>query len=114
MRLLAAPLALLSHPIARAKSVFLSPHPLLRCTAAGVAVGRRYLTAYPDAPLERVLGPAYIGARDGVKTFRKSVQTQVRHDFSQGNVVIVDGWVLSRTEACVCGLVAKQARKRSS
>jgi hypothetical protein len=32
---------------------------------------------------------------------RRQIANRVRHDFAQGTVVSVDGWLLSLTEACV-------------
>lgn len=37
---------------------------------------------------------------------RRGIAAQVRADFAHGRVVDVDGWVLSATEARLCGLAA--------
>lgn len=37
---------------------------------------------------------------------RRAIAEQVREDFAQNRVVDVDGWVLSSTEARLCGLAA--------
>ena len=40
---------------------------------------------------------------------RPSVAQQVRNDFAAGRIVLVDGWVLSATEARQCALFSLAA-----
>jgi len=41
---------------------------------------------------------------------RYQIANQVRHEFAQGAIISVDGWLLSLTEARVYALVALTAR----
>jgi hypothetical protein len=63
------------------------------------ALGRAYLRRYPEeASQSRLAG---LVPADPVARTR-----QVRADFATGQVVILDGWVLSRTECRYCALHA--------
>lgn len=67
-------------------------------------VGKTYLTAHPleaaSGRLRRLLvpdgwtGDAFAGVRENV-----------RRDWMSHNVIVVEGWVLARTEARLCGLI---------
>ncbi len=69
-------------------------------TSSIVAVGRRYVALHPreaDAALlarllaaDQSLHPA----------------TRVRRDFTRGDVVVVDGWLVARSEARTCALAS--------
>ena len=65
------------------------------------AIGTSYRTAYPEFDSTDKLLQALKTAEADVKN---ALNTQVRHDFEQGNVVQVEGWILSTTEARQCAL----------
>jgi hypothetical protein len=75
-----------------------------------VRVGEAYRAAYPDEDdqslLEREL-PDLDGARGAELDARlRLLDERVRQDFADGDVVLVDGWLLSRTEARAAALVS--------
>lgn len=78
--------------------------------AAAAALGRIYLALHPD---EADLGPLreHLHARsrapasDGV-SLRAQIEQQLRMDYLRGDLVEVDGWLLSRTEARLYALAA--------
>jgi hypothetical protein len=82
-----------------------------RTSDASVArVGEAYRAAYPDeddrALLEREL-PDLDGARGAELEDRlRLLDERVRQDFADGDVVLVDGWLLARTEARAAALVS--------
>jgi len=69
-------------------------------------LGKRYLDLYPQEK-ERVLllaariQSAQLGTSSAV---RKLLGRQREFDFQNGEIVIIDGWLLSRTEVEVCAL----------
>ena len=64
------------------------------------AVGKKYLELHPEETLERLL--AELQPRRGFA----ALDLEIREQFAAGDVVRVAGWVLARTEARVCGVVA--------
>ena len=86
-------------------------------TSAARSVGRAYVAAYSSEATTAVLlgaiqarlprsldwGPLTTDADDRL---RVALQRAIAEDFSIENVVFLNGWMLSRTEARVCGLVA--------
>jgi hypothetical protein len=81
---------------------------------SAAAVGREYLKVTPleaDASqLIELIGPPkkFITARAtaGAEAFADWLQAKQRDDFERGRVVLVQDWMLSRTEARLCALVA--------
>lgn len=84
---------------------------LLLHTDSATVIGETYLRHCADerssAALEsKLLASLPAGCRiDGCELGK-----QVRRDFTTGNVVDLDGWRLSRTEARLCALYACRAR----
>ncbi len=76
--------------------------------AAVIAVGRAYIAAVPGAThvddLRRDLGLA--GSATSVVPFDAELDAAVKADFGEGRIVLLDGWMLSRTEARLAALVA--------
>jgi len=75
------------------------------------AIGIRYLSLYPERAdrdlLLGVLGPdivALAGTDD--LALVSHLNALRRQDFIDGKTVIVNNWILSRTEASLCALVA--------
>lgn len=69
-------------------------------------LGKRYLGLYPHEEKRAVLLAERIRLAqpwtlDGIKTVLAGYRES---DFQNGNIVIIDGWVLSRTEVETCAL----------
>jgi hypothetical protein len=82
---------------------------------SAAVVGRVYLSGMPSEAsperLVRLLCHFGCGWRRGLVTapaeqLRRWMREAVRNDFETGQIVTVDGWQLSVTEARVCALVA--------
>lgn len=85
---------------------------------SAAAVGRAYLAGHPiEADRDRLavrLDQAVRcqdcdPARARTDQLRAALAGQIRADFAAARVVMVDGWVLSETEARLCGLAALSA-----
>ncbi|MFO7286966.1 MAG: hypothetical protein LOD94_05450 [Gammaproteobacteria bacterium] len=78
---------------------------IARVGAEASEVGARYLRAEPTeadlAALEAKLVERLRAARGAIPT---RLDEATRADFRRGDVVVVDGWVVSRTEARVCAV----------
>ena len=71
------------------------------------AIGRRYRAAFADESSAPRLRAAINASRepDGLLgRTQQSLADQVRDDFADGRIVVVNGWVLSLTEARQCAL----------
>jgi hypothetical protein len=85
---------------------------LLPDTDSAVAVGRAYLRRHPgDRDQKRVqhlLSAALGGHPEALApvVLRARVRDRIRQDFAESRIAIVDGWILSVTEARLCALVA--------
>ena len=73
-------------------------------------IGAAYLSTFQDGP-ERCPAPMPLALRSiscGNETSRSElrarVQERIQDDFNAGNVVVVDGWLLSMTEVWLCTL----------
>lgn len=69
-------------------------------------IGARYRAAVPEENTAGALRAA-ISGHQGFRlpwVKRASIEQQVRDDFTAGRTVVVDGWVLSATEARQCAL----------
>jgi hypothetical protein len=62
-------------------------------------IGLAYLAACPDENKPGTLQKLCVGVEDS-----SLAASAIRQDFENGNVVTVEGWVLSRTEARHCAL----------
>lgn len=75
-----------------------------------VAVGRQFLRLYPEhADRDRllsVLGEDFVAAASDRTTLLRYCDLLRREDFSAGRTVVVNNWLLSRTEATLCALRA--------
>lgn len=82
--------------------------------ASAAVIGRRYLALYREEAdaavlVARVAGNArnYLRLADAAPgELRALLGRQQRQDFAAGRTVTLDGWILSRTEARLCALVA--------
>jgi hypothetical protein len=65
--------------------------------AAARAIGAAYLRAYPNDALR--------GVHPAARLPRAEIATRVCDDFAAGRVAMVNGWMLSQTEARLCAMV---------
>jgi hypothetical protein len=77
------------------------------------AVGRRYLRSHPEEASAAWLSRTLFGAEsvqetgsDGLELLRERVRTGRAQDFRDGDVVILDGWAVTRTEARLLALAS--------
>jgi hypothetical protein len=77
---------------------------------SAIAIGRRYLSRYPGDRQPRVLarGLGQAGAGDAAAA-RAALRARVRDDFGRGDTVLLDGWVLARSECRACAALALAA-----
>ena len=85
----------------------------LREQGAATAIGRPYLARFPQENalhplLTALLQKTSVGpdALDGLPSdrLRRFVREQRERDFAAGDVVILDGWIVARSEARLCAL----------
>jgi hypothetical protein len=71
-------------------------------------LGRSYVAAHPSEARSGVLVRGLVGATapTSVSGASRKVAARIRGDYAAGSTVVVDGWVLSRTEARLYALVA--------
>lgn len=75
---------------------------------AAKEVGRRYLVLESnEADIAVLLAALPANEPDiNMRTLRAAIQRRRERDFREGNVVLIDGWVMARTEARLCALAA--------
>jgi hypothetical protein len=102
---LRAALRLIPEPAPGAGLALAFKHP-----ESAIAIGRRYLDRYPDDTLPATLarGLRTAGASDPAAA-RLALRARVRGDFERGDTVLLDGWVLARSECQACAAVALAA-----
>jgi hypothetical protein len=99
-----------SRIIARQLMSYLQTHHLANITGASLIAGDTALQGLSlDQLIDRVLADANL-SRSNFSLFNSSSQLdrfrdQVREDFSNENIVLVNGWVLSVTEAHLCAVL---------
>lgn len=78
-------------------------------------IGQEYLRLVPqEANVQCLVALIFSGTPFGkekrlngdIPAIRKSLQLQQRQDFQEGHIVRIHGWVLSLTEARLCGISA--------
>ncbi len=69
-------------------------------------IGERYLTRVPDEASTEVLTERLDLPEGPVLGSFAAVRARIHRELAEGEVVTVDGWVLSVTEARLCALVA--------
>jgi hypothetical protein len=85
---------------------------LLSEADSAIVVGREYLRHYPDERdpehIRHGLSVALGGRLEAFDpaALRERVRRRVRQDFAEDQVALVDGWILSITEARLCALAA--------
>jgi hypothetical protein len=74
---------------------------------SAIAIGRRYLDRYPDDALPAVLAE-HANTGDPAAA-RSALRAGIRQDFERGDTVLLDGWVLARSECRACAALALAA-----
>jgi hypothetical protein len=86
---------------------------------SATAVGQAYLAQYPQQAsvaivttdiAKRLLASGYDWRHLSVADLRAALRTQIRHDFAGERTVKLQGWLVSLTEAQLCGLAALSTR----
>ena len=67
-----------------------------------LASGAKYIKKFPEESSERALARALFSS--SVNRSNDKLEEITQADFSEGRMVIIDGWVLSKTEARQCAL----------
>ena len=72
------------------------------------AIGHRYLQCFSQERNRAFLQKTITGEKQlhDARQLRSLLAQKREHDFRNGDIAIVDGWILSRTEARTCALVA--------
>jgi hypothetical protein len=76
--------------------------------ASAAAVGAAYLRNHPDQASRDVL-LGLLALPDKLLTEAQiavAIERQIRNDFAHHRTVLLERWLVSRTEAVVCGLIA--------
>lgn len=82
-----------------------SPAAILASPRAARRIGRRYLAIAPGEADPVRLAATLPALRDPVAQ-RRALDAARRRDFAAGDTVILDGWILARSEARLCALAA--------
>lgn len=82
-------------------------------TSGAVAVGRRYLRSHPEEASATWLSQALFGSESaldmnpgGIEFLRERIRAGRVQDFVDGDLVILDGWTVARTEARLLALAS--------
>ena len=75
-------------------------------------LGRAYLKLKPDEASDEILWNDVLTERPSNRsprtkdttTFARQIEQRIKQDFSNENIVVVDGWILSVTEARQCAI----------
>ena len=72
---------------------------------AAKAIGVSWLALQEPRPSPELLRQRVLGDTPpvGIHQIRRRIRRSIRRDFSMGRTVIVEGWVISETEAALCG-----------
>jgi len=81
-----------------------------------VAIGKAYGAAHPDEyslrKLERKLAENNLSSDTPANKIFTAVDKAIQTDFDSGNIMILQGWVLSITEARQCALFSLMVGKK--
>ena len=74
---------------------------------SAIAIGRHYLSRYPDDALMQAFAQDLRRAGGGdPAAARLALRARVREDFERGDTVLLDGWILARSECRACAALA--------
>lgn len=95
-------------------SILFQPHSLASIwdTDTMNTIGLNYMLKVPKESRERVLVKHLMGNSNGEEgALSDNLDQQIKNDFLTGNTVMVDGWILSVTEARQCALLSLTLQK---
>ncbi|MDH5368225.1 MAG: hypothetical protein OEW67_14675 [Cyclobacteriaceae bacterium] len=73
------------------------------------SIGSKYLQQYPDENNKQTLVKKIVKNISGSdEVVIQKLNKQIKKDFEIGNTVLIDGWILSKTEARQCALLTTQ------
>ena len=84
-----------------------APSLLFGAISGAIAIGRAYLSGPAGAGL--TLAMLRAGIANGPVQAEDWLQREVTRNFADGDVVMVDGWMLARIEAQACALICLEA-----
>lgn len=79
---------------------------LVRHPESAAVLGRAYLAVNPDEASAPRLVALIAGSTDTADATATSLSDRIRAEFDAGELVRLDGWIVSRTEARLCALCA--------
>ena len=83
---------------------------LFRWSESAAIVGSAYLRLFPQEAYVALLTRELLGGSADIdpdaRSFARNLRRSICSDFRGERVVRIDGWVLSRTEARLCALIA--------
>ena len=83
------------------------------CRKSAAIIGKRYLMLTPEEDDRQILLRRLL-AEISISEFHESdtaglcseIKSRISRDFSSGRTVLIDGWVISRTEARLCAYLS--------
>ena len=76
-------------------------------TETVIAIGNQYRVQYVDENSEQVLAKKLVHNLSGSgEQMIKSLNQKIKEDFEEDNTILIDGWILSKTEARRCALLS--------
>lgn len=67
-------------------------------------LGAHYRSAFPAEGEAKALRAAVLAGKSPGVSLPEHLETRIRDDFRDGRTVVLEGWVLARTEARQCAL----------
>lgn len=76
-------------------------------TETVIAVGNQYRVQYVDENSEQALAKKLVRDQsDSGEQMIKNLNQKIKEDFEKDNTLLIDGWILSKTEARQCALLS--------
>jgi hypothetical protein len=96
------------HDLTNAREIRRALTTIFTQASASKAIGHKYLTKYCDEASAEYLwrmirGSSTLSSPGDLKTHLRRLREK---NFEEGEIVILDGWILARIEARACALVA--------
>ena len=76
-------------------------------TETVIAIGNQYRVQYVDENSEQALAKKLVlNLSDSGEQMIKKFNQKIKEDFEEDNTILIDGWMLSKTEARQCALLS--------
>ncbi|GJM34352.1 MAG: hypothetical protein DHS20C18_33530 [Saprospiraceae bacterium] len=97
----------------RYENALIQPKSLARIWDAETiqSIGKTYCRQFPKEKNKEVLLKRLLAGMNNSDDLATALEQQIKEDFETGNTVMVNGWILSITEARQCALFAASAHK---